>query len=225
MRQIAENVWLVQYPLTLLGLRIGRNVSVIRLASGKLIIHSTGPFTAVDVAKIQALGEPAWLLDVTRFHDSCAGEGRAAFPDVAYLVPATFPKQERLRATVITEAPAEWAGEVELRKIDGMPKVQEFAVYHRTSRTLIVGDLLFNFPEDATWWTRLAARWLLRLDRLVGMSMVFRSMIQDKAAFRRSLDDILAWDFDRVIVGHGEIVERGGKALLRRVVDKAVGSA
>jgi glyoxylase-like metal-dependent hydrolase (beta-lactamase superfamily II) len=103
-----------------------------------------------------------------------------------------------------------------------MPKVQEFAVFHRASRTLIVGDLLFNFPENATWWTKFAARWLLRLDRLVGMSLVFRSMIQDKPAFRRSLDEIFAWDFDRVIVGHGEVVERGGKQLLRRVVDKVV---
>jgi hypothetical protein len=219
-QHIAENLWLQRYPLTLLGLQIGRNVSVIRLASGKLIIHSTAPFTAEDVAKIHALGEPAWMLDVTRFHDSCAGDGRAAFPDVAYLVPETFPNREQLRAGTLRDAPAEWAGEVELRRIEGMPKVQEFAVFHRRSRTLIVGDLLFNFPEDATWWTKFVARWLLRLDRLAGMSLVFRSMIQDKAAFRRSLDEIFAWDFGRVIVGHGEVVERGGEALLRRVVER-----
>ena len=219
MLQIAENVWLQRYPLTLLGLQIGRNVSVIRLAGGKLVIHSTGPFTAADVAKIRTLGEPGWLLDVTRFHDSCAGDGRAAFPDIPYLVPATFPKRDELRATVFTEAPAEWAGEVELRKIDGMPNVQEHAVFHRASRTLIVADLLFNFPEDASWWTRLVARWILRLDRLVGMSAVFRSMIRDREAFRRSMDDIFAWDFDRVIVGHGNIVETNGKSVLRRVVE------
>jgi hypothetical protein len=221
-QQIAENLWLQRYPLTLLGLQIGRNVAVIRLASGKLIIHSTAQFTPADVAKIRTLGEPTWLLDITRFHDSRAGEGRAAFPDVTYLVPETFPNREQLRATTLREAPLEWKGEVEFRKIDGMRKVQEFAVYHRPSRTLIVGDLLFNFPEDASWWTKFAARWLLRLRRLVGMSLVFRSMIQDKAAFRRSLDEIFAWDFDRVIVGHGATVERGGKALLRSVIDKVL---
>jgi hypothetical protein len=220
MNVVGEDIWLLQYPLRLVGLQIGRNVTIIRLTSGKLVIHSTAPFTARDVAKICALGEPAWLLDVTRFHDSCATKGRAALPGVEYLVPETFPNREQLRATTLGEAPAEWAGEVELRRIEGMPKVQEFAVYHRSSGTLIVGDVLFNFPEDATWWTKFAARWLLRLDRLVGMSLVFRSMIRDKAAFHRSIEDILAWDFDRVIVGHGEIVERGGKALLRRVIDK-----
>ena len=218
MQQIAENLWLRRYPLSLLGMQIGRNVSVIRLSTGKLIVHSTAPFTSDDVAAIQGLGEPAWMLDATRFHDSCAAEGRAAFPDVAYLVPEPFPKREQLRASVLRDAPAEWRGEVELRRIDGMPGVQEHAVFHPASRTLIVGDLLFNFAENATWWTKLVARWLLRLDRLVGMSLVFRSMIRDKAAFHRSMADIFAWDFDRVIVGHGSVVETGGKELLRKVV-------
>ena len=218
MQQIAENLWLLRFPLRLLGLQIGRNVSVIRLASGKLIIHSTAPFDPNVVARIRAKGQPAWLLDATRFHDSCAAEGRAAFPEVTYLVPEPFPHRDRLRGIPLENVPDEWAGEVELRRIDGMPSVQEHAVFHRPSRTLIVGDLLFNFRENASWWTKLVARWVMRLDRLVGMSLVFRSMIRDKAAFHRSMADIFAWDFDRVIVGHGSVIETGGKELLREVV-------
>ncbi len=218
MQQVAENLWLLRYPLTLLGMQIGRNVSVIRLASGRLIIHSTAPFTPDDVAKIRALGEPAWLMDATRFHDSCAADGRAAFPDATYLVPEPFPKRERLRATTLKGTPDEWLGEVELRRIDGMPSVQEHALFHRSSRTLIVGDVLFHFPAESSWWTKVMARWVLRLDNLVGMSLVFRSMIKDKQAFHRSMADIFAWDFDRVIVGHGSVVESGGKELLRKVV-------
>ncbi|HSH39058.1 MAG TPA: hypothetical protein VK993_09755 [Chthoniobacterales bacterium] len=219
MQQIAENLWLLGYPLTLLGMQIGRNVSVIRLANGKLIIHSTAPFSAPDIAAIRQLGEPAWIVEATRFHDSKAAEGRAAFPDVTYLVPAPFSNRDRLGAAVLSGAPDEWAGEVELRRIDGMPSVQEHATFHRSSRTLIVGDLLFNFPADASWWTKLIARWVLRLDRLVGMSLVFRSMIKDRQAFHRSMADIFAWDFDRVIVGHGSVAESGGKELLRKVVE------
>ena len=212
---------MLRYPLRLLGMAIGRTVTVIRLSSGKLLIHSTAPFSPDDVAKIRALGEPAWLMDATRFHDSCATEGRAALPNATYLVPEPFPQRERLRAVALSRAPEEWRGEIELRRIDGMPSVQEHALFHRPSRTLVVGDLLFNFPENSSLWTKVVARWLLRLDRLVGMSLVFRSMIRDKAAFHRSIEDILAWDFDRVIVGHGSIVESGGKELLRKVV-KAV---
>src|SRR3712207_7647044 len=54
----------------------------------------------------------------------------------SYFVPETFPHRERLRATTLSAAPREWAGEVELRRIDGMPSVQEHALFHCASRTL-----------------------------------------------------------------------------------------
>jgi hypothetical protein len=78
---VADVLWLLRYPLRLLGLPIGRNVALIRLRSGRLVIHSTAPFTPHDVAEINKLGQPAWLTDVSRFHDSLAENGRAAFPE------------------------------------------------------------------------------------------------------------------------------------------------
>ena len=40
-------------------------------------------------------------------------------------------------------------------------------------------------------------------------------MTKDHRPLRASLDRILAWDFDRVTVAHGEILETGGRAALR----------
>jgi hypothetical protein len=218
--QIADNLWVLRYPLTLLGAKIGRSVTVIRLASGKLIVHSTAPFSADDVAVIRALGEPAWLLDVSRFHDSFRKEGRSAFPDIPYLVPHGFPDAEKLRAGSLDKIPPEWSGEVEVRRIDGMPQVNEHAVFHVPSGTLIVADVLFNFGEHTTGWTRFFAKTLMRLPGMMGMSLVFRLMIRDRAAFRESLRDIFSWDFDRVVVGHGEAIPNHGKRRLSAVLQR-----
>jgi hypothetical protein len=38
-------------------------------------------------------------------------------------------------------------------------------------------------------------------------------MCRDRAAARRSLDRVLGWEFDRVVVGHGAVVEHDGKRL------------
>ena len=108
--------------------------------------------------------------------------------------------------------PAEWSGELEVGKIAGMPQVQEHAILHVPSRTLIVADLFFNFGENASPWTRFVARRLMRLPEGRGMSPVFRSMIKNREVFPRSLRDIFAWDFDRIIVAHGEVIETGGKS-------------
>jgi hypothetical protein len=216
--QIAENVWTLDFQKKLLGVEIGRVVTLLRLRDGRLVIHSTAPFTPDDLAQIHSLGEPAWLLDVTRFHDSFATQGRAAFPTIPYLVPEGFANAEKLSATSLDAAPLEWEGELRVRRIDGMPKVQEHAVLHVPSRTLIVADLMFNFPESASWWTKLFARRVMKLPNLSGMSPFFRSMIRDRAAFHQSLNEIFTWDFDRIIVGHGERISAAAKQHLQHVV-------
>ena len=39
--------------------------------------------------------------------------------------------------------------------------------------------------------------------------------IKDRAALRASLDRLLAWDFDRLVLSHGRNVDAGAKELLR----------
>jgi glyoxylase-like metal-dependent hydrolase (beta-lactamase superfamily II) len=38
---------------------------------------------------------------------------------------------------------------------------------------------------------------------------------RDKAEARASLERVLSWDFDRIVLAHGLVVETGGKALFR----------
>ena len=219
--RIAENVWVLRYPLRLVGVAIGRTVTIIRLTTGKLVIHSTAPFGAREVAAIRELGEPGWLLDATRFHDSYAEAGRAAFPGVPYLAPEGFPKAKGVKTEPLLPAPGEWTTELEVLELGGMPKVREHVLFHRPSRTLIVGDVLFNFGRGGSAWTRFFARYVMRLKKFIGMSPFFRIMIRDREAFRTSVAAMMRWDFDRVIVGHGEIIEQGGKERLREVLTAA----
>lgn len=48
-----------------------------------------------------------------------------------------------------------------------------------------------------------------------------KASVKDRAAFESSLGTILGWDFDRVIVGHGDVIESGGKAKLRAALEAA----
>ena len=50
------------------------------------------------------------------------------------------------------------------------------------------------------------------------MSRIFRLCISDREAFHASLKQMLESDFDRVIVGHGEVIESDGKVALRRAL-------
>lgn len=208
---LAPNLWLLTYPLPKLGADLRRNVAVIRLASGDLVIHSTAPFSPADTAAISALGKPAWLVDAMLLHDTFAKEGRAAFPGIPYLAPAGFSEIAEVPAASLLPAPAAWASELRVQKIEGVPGYDEHVFFHVPSRTLIVADLVFNFGPDEPVWTEIMLKVAVTGDHHPGMSRPFKAAIKDTAAFQNSVEKVLAWDFDCVIVGHGDVIESGGK--------------
>ncbi len=75
-------------------------------------------------------------------------------------------------------------------------------------------DLAFNVPAGKVWGVPLVYR-LMGAEGVFGPHRFIRWSIRDGNAALRSLRKILEWDFDRVIVTHGEILETGGKAQMK----------
>jgi len=226
MIQLADNLWVRHYPLSILGSQHGRTVTVIRLKSGKLIIHSMAPFTAADVAEIRALGTPGWLVESMLLHDTYSRKGWQAFgSDLPFLGPPGFSEIVKFPTEPLLPAPPEWEGEIKVMPVGGAPKLLEHAFLHIPSRTLIVADLVFNFPANETGWNRFFHRHIAGIKGHPGMSRVFKMCITDPAAFIASVDDIIATRFERLIVGHGEVVERGGWEALAAAVKAALPGA
>jgi hypothetical protein len=219
--QLAENLWIKRYPLSVLGTEHGRVVTILRLLSGKVIVHSMAPFSAADLAEIRRVGEPAWLVEAMMLHDTYAREGRKAFPDAIFLAPPGFGEVVDFATSPLLPPPAEWVNEVEVLELQGAPRLKEHIFIHRPSRTLIVADLVFNFRQDERGWNRFFHRHVVGLKRYPGVSRIFRLFIANREAFRGSLDQMLKADFNRVIVGHGEVIESDGKAALRHALTDA----
>jgi hypothetical protein len=218
---VAENLWMLVYPLKMLGADLRRNVTVIRLRSGKLVIHSTAPFSAEDVAAIRALGEPGWVLDGVLRHDTFAEDGRAAFPEIPYLAPEGFAELAGFPTSPIAPPPTEWGEELLALEIQGAPSLRDNALLHVPSRTLILTELVFNFGDDEPIWTELMLRVAVGGEHHPGMARPVKASVKDEDAFKASMAAILAWDFERVIVGHGDVIERGGKEKLRAALAAA----
>ena len=211
MKLLAPNLWFLQYKLSMLGADMHRNVSVLRLPSGDLVIHSTGPFTARDVAEIHAEGTPRWLMDVMLRHDTFAKQGREAFPDATYLAPEGFSELVGFPTGPLVNQPG-WDGEVEVLPLAGVPSMKEHVVLHRPSRTLIVADLFFDFGPDESAWTKFLMLLAVGPHHDPGVPRPLRMAVKDKEAFQKSLATMMSWDFDRLIPGHGDVIETGAKS-------------
>jgi hypothetical protein len=218
--QMAEDVVVMSFPLRTFGIDFRRNVTLLRLADRRVVIHSAAPFTEQNIADIRRFGDPAWLIDATLMHDTFAQEGHAALPDLPYFAPEGFAKPSGVSTQSLSSPPPDWSGEIEVLRIDGTRK-REHALFHRRSRTLVVADLFFSLPAGTKGWPRFFARHIMRLPqapRLFGVISFFRFMICDKRAFQSSMHALLQWDFEKVIVAHWEPVEIEAKQIVQQAL-------
>ena len=210
-RQITDNVVVISFPWRVLGIDFRRNVTLLRLADGRVVVHSTAPFTQQDIAAIRHFGEPCWLVEATLMHDTFAKEGRAALPNIPYLAPDGFAEATEVSTESLLPPPRDWDGEIDVLRIDGA-RMNEHALFHRRSRTLVVADLFFSFPEGTSGWPRFFVRHVMRLPRLFGVSALYRLLvIRDKETFARSMRALLALDFERLVVAHWQPIETDAK--------------
>lgn len=215
--QIAEDVAVMRRPLRAFGIDFGRNVTLLRLKDGRLVIHSTAPFFEPDVAAIRRFGKPSWLVEATRMHDTFAEQARAAFPDIPYLAPIGF-KANGVATKPLIPAPSDWSGEIDVLPIAGLRSLEEHAFYHRRSRTLVVADLLFQFPADTKGWPRTFVRYVMRLPHLRGTSVFFRMMIRDRKKFEASMKTLLQWDFAQIVLAHREPVREDARIMIEEAL-------
>ena len=80
---------------------------------------------------------------------------------------------------------------------------------------MIVADFVFNLGRECSLTTRTTPK-LRGVYRVTGPSRLYKSCVKDTGAMRRSVDEILEWDFDRIVVGHGDLVEADGRETIRR---------
>ena len=217
LQQLATDLWVTERSLRFGGVDIGTRMTVIRLAGGALFLHSPVALDPELRKELDVLGQVRFAVGPNRFHHLYLGDYAKAYPEVAlFAAPGLETKRKDLQweAVLGDDAPAGWSGQIDQLFFRGFPVANEVAFFHPASRTLIVSDLAFNIGAEASAMTRLAFRALRAYERF-GPSILERLLIRDRTAARKSLERILEWDFDRVILAHGRVRENAGRDGLR----------
>lgn len=216
MRQLDENLWVVDRPQSFYALPVGTRMTVMRLSGDRLLLHSPVALDGDLRAQIDAQGRVCFAVAPNRLHHLYAGNVVRVYPEARLWVAPGLPSKRPdlvFEAVLGDVAPEEWREELDQVFFRGRPYENEVAFFHRASRTLLLCDLAFNFGPSAATPTR----WLMKLIRSYGQlgpSKLDPLLIRDRKVARESLEKILAWDFDRVIVSHGDVLETGGHRIL-----------
>ncbi len=215
---VAEKLWETSRPLKAPGLRLDHRMVVVRLSSGALLIHSPVQLDEALVGELAALGPVRHLVAPSLFHDLYWPAWFARYPAATFWgVPGLREAHPELPFGEVLhpDQPTPWEAELPKLFLGGMPKLNEYAFFHPSSRSLILADLVFNLSPDQ----QLLGKLFLKANGVYGKvacSRIFRAFIKDRNAFKDSVEGVLEWEIEKIIPGHGENVTQDGRQVLRR---------
>lgn len=214
--KLAEDVWVAACPHSFYGLQLGTRMTVVRLSSGGVLLHSPIPMRADLRAAIDAIGPVKHIVCPNVFHHTYAGEAVGAYPDALLHGPAKLHAKRRDLHfhAVLSEIPhADWRNDLAPIAIDGSI-VKETVFFHLPSGTLITADLVENFKSHDHMPTRVYL-WLGGLLGKPGWHPLMRLIYVNRKAARASVERILALPIERVVVAHGDVITADAREAVR----------
>ena len=213
--RIEEGVWTTARRQRFWGVETGTRMNIVRLAEGGLFVHCPVALDETTRRDVDALGTVRAVLASSLFHHLYVGEWQTAYPDALFCAcPGLERKRPDLRwDRILGDSPDElWAGDFEQIFVSARFE-KEVVFFHPKTRTLLCADALLNLSVHESGATRAVA--FLMGNNAPGKGYFERIAVRDRRAARTQIDRMLSWDFDRIILAHGGMVESRGREVLR----------
>jgi hypothetical protein len=203
-----------------LGFRFPARMSVLPLGAGQLALVSPIPIADALAAAIAELGRVEFLIAPNLLHHLYLEAAMRRYPEARVLAPSGLRRKRpnlRIHAALDHVVPPELTAAVDVVPVEGAPGLDEFAFFHRATRTLILTDLVFNIRRPRGLMAHLVL-FLGGCHRRLASSRVLRLVIDDRAAARASVERLLALPFETLVVAHGDIIEQGARSQLEQAL-------
>ena len=222
-KEFAENLWVVEdEKFSVGGLQIGSRMAIIRLNDGNLFVHSPIALSKTIKDSIDSIGKPRFIIAPNTMHHLFLKQFYDQYSDIElYIVPGLRKKlPDLLNAKDLVDGlDYPWNNEIKQHHVKGIPKLEEVVFFHPLSKTLVLTDLAFYITADKPLFTRLFFRLNGVYDKF-GPSRIFKHFIlKNKSEFKKSLDYILTWDFNKIIISHGKLIEKEGKEIFAKAFE------
>ncbi|HVH41921.1 MAG TPA: DUF4336 domain-containing protein [Labilithrix sp.] len=220
LKRIAEDIWAQENHIALpAGMSLPCRATIMRLPTGGLVIHSPLAIDDATAKEIDALGDVRFIVAPNGLHWMFLKAAKSRYPQARVFGSPVLAK--KLGDFAFEHLPERGGIDgmdgVRIERIQGAPRIQEHVFLHETSRSLLVTDLVFNVHECRSFlmrfFLRIGGTW-----KKTAQSLEWRFLVKDRPAAAQSASEVLTWDFERVVVGHGEVVEDDARERARRAL-------
>lgn len=196
-------------------------VTAMRRRAGGLVIHSPAMLDDATREALASLGGVEAIVWPSWWHDLHLRDWADAYPDAAlYVAPdlrhaVTGRANARILSDTIVVDP-----DIAIEPVDRLGVwFDEYAFFHRPSRTLVVADLVVNVSGGLPFPTNLFFA-LMGTRPGPKIPWFYRMVARDRTRLRAQLDAIAAFDFDTLVVGHGDVITSDARTVFAAAVDR-----
>lgn len=216
LQSVTDDLWVIPEPsFSLMGLRIGTRTTVVRLPEGGLWVHSPVALDDSLVADLADLGPIRHIVAPNAFHHIYIADWKRTYPEARLWGASGLLKKRRDIAFNAVLGRDEGAWPFRSEHVQGS-RIDETVFLHEPSGTLINADLFQNFATCSHLPTRL----YLQAGGVYGkpgMHWLVRTLTYtNRDTARASVERVLHWDFDKVVLAHGDLVLQDGKDVAER---------
>jgi hypothetical protein len=222
-QEFGENIWIIDGPKVRdMGILFTTRMVIVKLQDGSLWIDSPVPVSFESLREISHLGSIRYLVAATPRHVWRLESWHTLFPRsqlwVTEASPFTLKKGNLPYTGVLRDTPEQgWADDLEQLMFMGSPLLKEVLFFHKSSHTVMLDDLIqVHVLEKGQPFSNA----LLKLEGVTspdgGVALDIRLAFTNRKLARRSLEKLLSWDFDKLIIGHGSCIEKDAKAFVAK---------
>lgn len=242
-QEVTPEITTFDYPFSRFGiLPIGGRSIAIKMRDGKLWLVPSTPLDEPTKAKIDAMGQVAYLVAPDNVHHLFLKDFHAAYP--AAKVVGTQGHEEKRPDVKFSgiygkDPPSTKYGYESELVPQYFPTFanRDVAFLHKDSKTLITADLLFNLPCNQQYRNTPAGKATSWIPGVIWFSKFFNpysafhktflanagvanhipgaknggTSEEKKKNFAEAASTVAKWDFRRIIMLHGDIIENHGR--------------
>ncbi|KAF8886131.1 hypothetical protein BD779DRAFT_1673311 [Infundibulicybe gibba] len=238
-REVTPGIWTFSRPFAAFGiLPWGGRSTAIKLSSGDVWVLASTPLTEETKSTLDKLGPvangcrrpPSLILGYfpsqSVVHDDqdllFEAEYKRAYPEAKVIGVEPLVAKKKKQGLVLDGAygadPPEtlygFEEEIKACYFSGFSS-KDVAWFHVATKTLIQADLLFNLPGYEQYSKVKKSPKIPIIGKFDPWGSFHKRFLslqgKDKEAMRRDANIVASWDFERVIMCHGDVIETDGK--------------
>jgi Domain of unknown function (DUF4336) len=221
LKEFGHEIWTADGPhVSVAGFHYPTRMAVIRLSGGGIFVWS--PIRLADSlrAEVDAIGPVRHIVAPNSLHHLFLPEWKRAYPGATL---HAAPGLRRKRKDIVFDADLgnapgyDWAREIDHVLMDGNIITTEAVFFHVKSGTVLFADLIQQLPAGMfSGWRAVVAKLDLMTEPEPSVPRKFRVAFVNRRTARDSLERVLAWPAEKVLMAHGTPVEKDASVFVRR---------